>query len=113
MKSIHDSKTNIDLFVNNTQFTYDQERFSIPEGSYYYDTYRYYQALSDYFNMQINIVEDIENLLNDKISFEENNDAVNYSKLHVAKNYWNLLLDEARLIEARDRLTITRALYQY
>jgi hypothetical protein len=34
----------IDLRLNNTQFNYDENRFSIKEGSFLYDTYRYYIA---------------------------------------------------------------------
>lgn len=53
----------MDLRLKNTQDTYDVDRFAVPQGSFLYDTYKYYQALSQYYYGQINVIEDVQNFL--------------------------------------------------
>ena len=103
----------VDLRLKNTQDTYDVDRFAVPQGSFLYDTYKYYQALSQYYHGQINVIEDVQNFLVLKQSGAGNDDpTIKYERLHVANSYWKLRRDEALLIQAGDRLNVTRALYQ-
>lgn len=43
----------------------------------------------------------------------EDKSLLEFDELHVAKCYWELRREEVYLIESRDKMTVTRALYQY
>lgn len=103
------------VFLNNTKESYNEKRFSIREGSYLYDTYRYYKVQTEFLTHQLDTIDQIKNLIEEIAAMgdsgEQKKKALDYGKLHIAKCLWGLKLDEALLIEQRDKLTITRALY--
>lgn len=48
LTELHKMFDSIKEIMNNTHSTYDEDRFSIRQGSYLYDTYRYYEHHSEY-----------------------------------------------------------------
>jgi hypothetical protein len=79
-----------------------------------YDTYGYFKAQKDFIYKQIDVVQQIQNYLKEVESPEDasDNELMKYSRLHVAKYFWELRRDEALLIEQMDKMTVTKALYQ-